>query len=260
MDADTPIVNDDSARASAGGALRETIDIARTVAVALAAAVLLRILVFQPFTIPSESMLPNLMVGDYLIVTKYDYGYSRHAIPFSPKLFKGRLFGRDPQRGDIVVFKDTKDTKTDYIKRLIGLPGDRIRVADGIVYLNGHALPQQMLPTVSLEQYSGITESREALPNGRRYVVKDMTSSGAGDNIAEMRVPVGHYFFMGDNRDNSADSRFMKEGGDGIGFVPAENLIGRARFILFSWEGAKLYNPVSWFSRARPERFFKGLH
>ena len=208
----------------ASAAADEFIEIVKTIVYALGIALVLRVLLFQPFTIPSGSMIPNLQVGDYIIVTKYSYGYSRHSIPFSPPIFHGRLFGRTPTRGDIIVFKDPKDNRTDYIKRLIGLPGDRIQVA------------------------------------GRKYITQDTYPNGPGDNTGVFLVPEGHYFFMGDNRDNSADSRFRADKIEqGVGFVDAENLVGRARIILFSWDGAKLYNPITWFTKIRLNRFFHSL-
>ncbi len=257
---DSLIVSEDPTRPGAGNALAEVVEIARTVVYALAIALVLRVFLFQPFTIPSGSMIPTLQLGDYIIVTKYSYGYSKHSIPFSPPIFKGRIFGRAPQRGDIVVFKDTKDNRTDYIKRLIGLPGDRIEVYDGVVYLNGRPIQQRVLPAATLNEFSGVTTIEETLPSGRRYTTQDINPNSAGDNAGKFVVPRGKYFFMGDNRDDSADSRFMSVGGEGIGYVPAENLVGRARIILFSWDHVKLYNPITWFTRARPERFFHVLH
>ena len=237
----------------------EFVEIVKTIAYALGIAFVLRVLLFQPFTIPSGSMIPNLEIGDYIIVTKYSYGYSRHSIPLSPPIFKGRLFPMKPKRGDIVVFKDTKDNRTDYIKRLVGLPGDRIQVADGVVYLNDHALPQTPIsPDPKADPFSTITQSYETNPSGRKYVIQDSWANGATDNTPVYLVPAGHYFFMGDNRDNSADSRVSTALG-GVSYVPAENLVGKAQVILFSWEGAKIWNPITWFTKARPSRFFHGL-
>ncbi len=261
MDADvTTNANEPSSLQPSSGssAADEFIEIVKTIAYALGIALVLRVLLFQPFTIPSGSMIPNLAVGDYIIVTKYSYGYSRHSIPFSPPIFKGRILARQPHRGDIVVFKDTKDNRTDYIKRLIGLPGDRIQVADGVVYLNNKALPQKVLPVENNSEYTGVTKMEETLPNGRHYITQDTWPNGQTDNTGVYLVPQGYYFFMGDNRDNSADSRVPQVEG-GVGFVPAENLVGRARIILFSWDGAKLYNPLTWFTKARLSRFFHSL-
>ncbi len=244
----------------ASAAADEFIEIVKTIVYALGIALVLRVLLFQPFTIPSGSMIPNLQVGDYIIVTKYSYGYSRHSIPFSPPIFHGRLFGRTPTRGDIIVFKDPKDNRTDYIKRLIGLPGDRIQVADGVVYLNDKAIPQKVLPPENSSDYTGVTRIEETMPSGRKYITQDTYPNGPGDNTGVFLVPEGHYFFMGDNRDNSADSRFRADKIEqGVGFVDAENLVGRARIILFSWDGAKLYNPITWFTKIRLNRFFHSL-
>jgi signal peptidase I len=247
------------------GAVGEIVEIVKTVIYALAIALVLRVLLFQPFTIPSASMEPTLLEGDYIIVSKFAYGYSRHSIPFSPPLFQGRLFERSPERGDIVVFKLPRDGRTDYIKRLIGLPGDRIQVRGGQVYINGAALPREQLPPSTVETgYDGYTFTREVerfletLPNGRQFTTYDFGPDGEVDNTGVYVVPEGHYFFMGDNRDNSLDSRVPSA--VGVGFVPAENLVGRADIILLSWDrDASLFKPWTWVADARPSRFFNLL-
>ena len=218
----------------------------------------LRVLIFQPFTIPSESMLPLLHKGDYIIVTKFDYGYSHHSIPFSPPLFEGRVFERQPKRGDVIVFKLPRDN-TDYIKRLIGLPGDRIEMREGVPAINGKPVKHETLLVTRTPGQFGVkvTQVRETLPEGKSFITFDRNTNELDDTDVYI-VPEGHYFFMGDNRDNSADSRLSRE--TGVGFVPAENLVGKARIILFSWdEGVSIFKPWTWFTKALPSRFFKSI-
>ena len=238
----------------------EGAEIVKTVFYALLIALVLRVLFFQPFTIPSASMEPNLYEGDYIVVSKWSYGYSRHSIPFSPPIFKGRLFGSDPKRGDIVVFKLPRDNKTDYIKRVIGLPGDRVQMIDNLLYINGAPVQDVVTSGDELTTMFGqqITQLRETLPGGRSFNIQDFGPGNDLDNTPVFEVPAGHFFMMGDNRDNSIDSRV--EQNQGVGLVPAENLVGKAQIILLSWEpGASLWNPVSWFSKIRPSRFFRVL-
>jgi signal peptidase I len=248
--------------AKGGGAANEMVEIFKTVAYALLIALALRVLLFQPFTIPSASMEPNLYQGDYIIVSKYSYGYSRHSIPFSPPLLSGRLFFHPPQRGDIIVFKLPRDNKTDYIKRLIGLPGDRIQVKQGLVYINDKPIVRTPEPSGTEDMGDGmlrpVLRFMETLPNGRRFLTNSYGPDGDVDNTGVYEVPQGEYFFMGDNRDNSLDSRFPSE--VGVGFVPAENLEGRAQMILLSWNAkASLFKPWTWVLDARPSRFFHVL-
>jgi len=245
------------------GAASEFVEIVKTVVYALLIALVLRIFLFQPFTIPSASMEPTLLEGDYIIVSKYSYGYSHHSIPFSPKLFEGRVFSRAPQRGDIIVFKLPRDGHTDYIKRLIGLPGDRIQVRGGVLYINGKALPRDPLTAQMVDTGYGFSREVErfieTMPNARRYVTYDFGPDGQVDNTPVYIVPEDHYFFMGDNRDNSLDSRVPPAEG-GVGFVPAENLVGRAQLILLSWDkDVSVFKPWTWVLDARPSRFFNVL-
>lgn len=234
----------------------------------------LRSFIIAPFSIPSESMLPRLLVGDYLLVAKWPYGYSRHSLPFSLPLIPGRVFESLPERGDVVVFKAPPGNKVDYIKRVIGLPGDRIQMRAGQLFLNGKAIPKNrtadMVVPVSpntrcfAPEFEQMTPSgtatcrypryRETLPNGRSYNVLDLADSVA-DTTDVYTVPAGHVFMMGDNRDNSLDSRFPAEEGGGIGFVPVNNLVGRATLSIFSTDGsANWFLPWTWFTAARWSR------
>ena len=244
------------------GALNEVVEIVKTVVYALLIALFLRVLFFQPFTIPSASMDPTLLEGDYIIVSKYSYGYSKNSIPFSPPLFKGRIMDRKPERGDIIVFKLPRDGHIDYIKRLVGLPGDRIQMQGGVLFINGKAIPRKPLPPVMVDSGYGFTRNveryEETLPNGKSYITYDFGPDGDVDNTGVFVVPEGSYFFMGDNRDNSLDSRVPAE--IGVGYVPAENLVGKARIIMLSWnKGASLFKPWTWVLDARPSRFFHTL-
>jgi signal peptidase I len=236
----------------------ELIEIGKTVAYALAIALVIRILLFQPFTIPSASMEPNLYQGDYIIVSKFAYGYSKHSIPFSPPLFSGRIFDREPKRGDIIVFKLPRDGKTDYIKRLVGLPGDTIQVRKGVVFVNGKPINRTPAGTgVDSTPYgpAQVQRFKETLADGRAYTVNSFSPDGDVENTDSYVVPDKHYFMMGDNRDNSLDSRYPEA--VGVGFVPEENLVGKADIILLSWnDKASLFKPWTWILDAQPSRWF----
>ena len=236
----------------------ETVEIIKTIVYALAIALVLRVLLFQPFTIPSASMEPNLYEGDYIVVSKWNYGYSRHSMPWSPPLFEGRIFGSQPDRGDVVVFKLPSDNRTDYIKRVIGLPGDRIQMIGGQLHINGQAVEDVPAGTLRIDGPFGPMDAAqidETLPEGRTFRIQDFGRGFDLDDTQVFEVPEGYYFMMGDNRDNSIDSRAD------VGLVPEENLVGKAQIVLFSWEpGASLWNPVSWFANLRPSRFFNGLN
>ncbi len=229
---------------------------------ALLIAVVVRTVLFQPFNIPSGSLIPTLLIGDYLFVSKYAYGYSKHSIPFSPPVFSGRIFGSEPKRGDVVVFKLPKDNSTDYIKRVIGLPGDRIQMINGILNINGKPVQRELVGQYDVKDDWGratlkVPMYKETLPEGtQHYIIESKGDRGFADNTDVFVVQPGHYFMMGDNRDNSQDSRFENE----VGQVPAENLVGRAEIIFFSIdEGASLLRFWEWPQRIRWDRMFERI-
>jgi len=244
-------------------AMNEVAEIIKTVVYALLIALFLRVIFFQPFTIPSASMEPNLYEGDYIIVSKFTYGYSRFSAPLGLPLFSGRVMEKPAHRGDIVVFKLPRDPKVDYIKRVIGVPGDRIQVKQGLLYLNGVQVPRTPLGTIQEDIGEGYVKTvmryRETLPGGKTYITNDFGTDEQLDNTDEYIVPEHHYFMMGDNRDNSEDSRVPPEAG-GVGYVPAENLVGKAQIILLSWsKGASILKPWTWVMNLQPSRFFNIL-
>jgi len=223
-------------------------ELAKTVIYAALIAIVIRTFLFQPFNIPSASMEGTLLVGDYLFVEKFSYGYSRYTFPFGGWPFGGALHGRfmarAPTRGDVIVFKYPQDNSTDFIKRLIGMPGDTIQMRDGTLYINGKAVPKvrvgDYVETVDGEVHH-VPQYRETLPNGKSYLTLDRDPEGALDNTDVFKVPSGHYFMMGDNRDNSDDSRAA------VGYVPAENLEGKAEIRFFSTDGsAKVWEVWKW--------------
>ena len=223
---------------------------------ALLLAMVIRTVAFQPFTIPSGSMMPTLLVGDYIFVNKFAYGYSRYSMPFSPDLFSGRILASEPKRGDVIVFRLPTDPDVDYINRLFGLPGDRIQMFNGVLHLNGQPVPKMAVGTFTsdyrLDPGSDVPVFRETLDNGKTYDTLDQSPVSRGDNTREFIVPEGHYFFMGDNRDNSLDSRFD------VGYVPAENLVGRASMIFFSLGNDTSFREIwKWPSNMRWDRLFK---
>lgn len=238
------------------GGLGETVSV---IVQALLLALVIRTLLFQPFSIPSGSMRPTLLEGDYLFVTKWAYGYSRYSMPFSPNLFSGRIWDSAPERGDVVVFKYPPNPSLDYIKRVVGLPGDRIQMREGQLFINGVAVPRVKVGQIDNPDITEVDRPvdvyRETLPNGVSYDTLDLTPNSIGDNTREFVVPAGHYFMMGDNRDNSTDSRFT------VGFVPEENLVGRANIIFFSIaDGASPLELWKWPGSLRPARLFTMVH
>jgi signal peptidase I len=233
----------------------------KTLFYALMIAIIIRSLFIQPFYIPSSSMEPNLLVGDRLFVTKYSYGYSKHSLPFSPPLFKGRLIFSSPARGDVVVFKTPSDNRTDYIKRLIGLPGDKIQFIDSNLYINNVEVLKSKIKQKDKifcgKQNINVVAFEELLSNGKKYntvYVKD--NSFQNSDIFE--VPEDHYFFLGDNRDCSKDSRFLTS----VGYVKKENLVGKAQFIFFSSDKSigSIFSFWKWNKSLRFERFFKKIN
>lgn len=256
-------------------------------------ALIIRTVIFQPFTIPSTSMVPTLKVGDFVIVSKIAYGYSRHSVVFSPSFGSDctagaerdcRFLGRSPKRGEVAVFKACVDKNSperprvcasipkenlrhvDYIKRVIGLPNDRIKVTGGVLYLNGEEVEREVLDTITYEEMETVRINgqvrqipatitvkriRETLPDGKSYITYDRGRADL-DDTREFIVPPGHYFMMGDNRDVSSDSRVS----DGLSYVSADRLVGRAKFVFLSFDGAKLLRPWTWFTTLRPGRLF----
>lgn len=234
------------------GGFAETV---RTVVYAVLIALTVRTFAFEPFNIPSGSMVPTLLVGDYLFVSKYSYGYSRYTLAFGLPLFDGRVLGGEPERGDVIVFREPSDTSVDYIKRLIGLPGDRVQVREGRLYINGALIQRERVGGLLDVTQTGRRETTryvETLPNGRSYVIEEINDGQPMDNTTEFLVPEGEYFFMGDSRDNSQDSRR-------IGFVPEENLVGRAEVIWFSLEDASFWQVWKWPTSLRWDRLFTGV-
>jgi len=260
-----------AAKSKAEGGILETV---KTIVYALLIAGVFRTLFFQPFWIPSESMKDTLLIGDFLFVNKMAYGYSRYSCPFAACPISGRILASEPDRGDVVVFRHPVNG-SDFIKRLIGLPGDTIQMKQGIVFINGAQVPQVadgVFTEVNEPQgpmrnrprcengpvgEGGICEKSraiETLPNGVSHAVLNIDTNGYGDNTDVFTVPEGQYFFMGDNRDNSQDSRYS-QAAQGVGFVPAEYLIGRADRIMFSSAGRSMLYFWTW----RSDRFFRAV-
>jgi signal peptidase I len=234
------------------GGIAETV---RVVVHALIIALVIRTFLFQPFNIPSGSMMHTLLIGDFLFVSKYTYGYSRFSFPWSPPIFSGRIpSGWTPERGDVVVFRLPREDSTDYIKRLIGLPGDKIQMIDGLLHINGQPIKRERLPDWTDEDNrQTVKRWREILPNGVAYETLDLQDRGMLDNTQVYTVPAGHYFMMGDNRDNSTDSRVLNQ----VGYVPFENIVGKAQIIFFSvGEGEAAWQFWRWPWSVRWSRLF----
>ncbi|MDX2222258.1 MAG: signal peptidase I [Rhodospirillaceae bacterium] len=231
----------------------------RTVVYAVGIALVIRTFLFEPFNIPSGSMIPTLLVGDYLFVSKYSYGYSKHSFPLSLGPFSGRIIDSTPERGDVIVFKLPRDNKTDYIKRLVGLPGDTVRMQDGRLFINGDLVPRERVDDfVHTDEYGSMLRQlryRETLPGGKVHYILEDGDTRMFDNTREFTVPPGHYFMMGDNRDHSVDSR------SDVGFVPFENLVGRAEFLFFSTDGtAAIWEIWRWPFATRFSRMFTAIN
>ena len=237
----------------------EWMEMFKTAFWAIAVALIIRTFLFEPFNIPSGSMKPNLMIGDYLFVSKYSYGYSRYSLPFGLPLLPGdhRVMGHEPQRGDVAVFKLPTNTRTDYIKRVIGLPGDKIQMRQGRLYINGERVNRESQDFI-IDQRADGSDVRmnvylETLPGGVTHYIYEEGDNGPLDNTREYEVPPKHYFMMGDNRDNSQDSRVTEL----VGFVPIENYVGRAERIFFSTNGkAQFWQFWKWPVTIRYTRMF----
>jgi len=233
----------------------------KTLFYALIIAIIIRSLFIQPFYIPSSSMEPSLLVGDRLFVTKYSYGYSKHSFPFSPPIFKGRIFSSEPKRGDVIVFKTPSDNRTDYIKRLIGLPGDRIQFIDANLYINNSEVIKSRISKKDII-YCGtkkidVYTFEELLPNKKKHVsvyLKEYSFQNSDIFV----VPDDSYFFLGDNRDCSKDSRFLTS----VGYVHKDNLVGKAQFIFFSSDKSigNIFSFWKWNKSLRIDRFFKRIY
>ena len=239
--------------------LAEALDILRTAAIALGLAIIFRIVAWQPYTIPSSSMEPGLVTGDYIVVSKFAYGWSRASLPFAPPLFEGRVLGAGPKRGEVVVFLSSVDPGKTLIKRVIGLPGDRVQVQGGVVSVNGVAIPRTDRGAALDRDDPDIHPNRfdERRPGGRTYATFDR-GEAPGDDTGVYVVPEGQYFMMGDNRDNSLDSRWPTAAG-GVGFVAAQDIVGRADMVLASWHpGAGLLKPWTWLD-LQWDRFFRPI-
>ncbi len=229
-----------------------------TVLWAVVIALSVRTVAYEPFNIPSGSMIPTLLVGDYLFVSKFSYGYSRHSLPFSLPIIPERVMFEEPERGDVAVFKLPTDGKTDYIKRIIGLPGDKIQVKNGRLHINGQQVERRQVEDLQyVNQYGNLirtTRFLETMPGGQQHYILEIADNLPVDNTPVYSVPEGHYFMMGDNRDSSRDSRFLND----VGFVPKENLIGRAEFLFFSINGSP-WKIWEWPSSLRFKRMFTGI-
>jgi signal peptidase I len=256
-----------AATKKASGGIAETI---KTIVYAVLIALVVRTVAYEPFNIPSGSMVPTLLVGDYLFVSKFSYGYSRYSLPFGLPLFSGRLpipgLSHPPERGDVVVFKLPTDTSVDYIKRLVGLPGDHIQMRHGELYINDQLVPRRPDPACRNEE-AGVPVALqegylESLPRGpgrapKRHCIIKIGNNGPLDNTPVYDVPKGDYFMMGDNRDNSQDSRVLSV----VGYVPAQNLVGKAQFIFFSTTGeARWWQVWLWPFAIRYGRLLHGIH
>lgn len=225
--------------------------------IAVFLALLIRSFLFEPYNIPSSSMVPTLLVGDYLFISKYPYGYSKHSFPYSPPIMpQNRLFGENPKRGDVVIFKEPTHNKTDYIKRVIGLPGDTIEMKNGRLYINDTLVERTFKGEEDWPTEHGLmhyTRYEETLPNGVKHDIYELSDNANYDNVGPFKVLPNHFFMMGDNRDNSLDSRYF-------GSVPFENLQGRAEFIFYSTNGTGYFFQFwKWPSMLRFKRFFTGI-
>ncbi len=230
----------------------------KSILIAIFIALIIRSFIFEPFNIPSGSMKPNLLVGDFIFVSKYSYGFSKHSLPLSLPLITGKIFSNTPERGDVVVFKTPENNRTDYIKRVIGLPGDKIKIKNGIIFINGSEILRKKLNDF-IDTDNNTSNKRVRMYNeyffNKEINILDITDNGLADNTQLFNVPENHFFVMGDNRDNSQDSRFTNT----VGFIPYENLVGKAQFIFFSLENARFLQIWKWPSSIRYERIFQKI-
>lgn len=244
---------------SGAGFLESLWEVARTVVYAVLIAAVVRTFAYEPFNIPSGSMIPTLLVGDHLFVSKYSYGYSRYSFPFSLPLFEGRIFQSMPERGDVAVFRRPGNEQEDYIKRIIGLPGDRIQVIGGVLNINGQPVKREKIADYVEYGSAGATvfaQYLETLPNGRRHKIIEYGDDNFYDNTEVFTVPEGHVFAMGDNRDDSRDSRDLQW----VGFIPVANLVGRAEFLFFSTDGtAEWWEFWNWPTATRFSRILSSV-
>lgn len=251
----------DHIKSSSGIDKEEMSEFAKTAIIAIILAVLIRTFLYEPFNIPSGSMLPTLLVGDYLFVSKPAYGYSRHSFPFGMADFEGRIAEEKPKRGDVVVFKLPSNPSIDYIKRIVGMPGDKVQVIRGRLYINGEQIEREPVGLVTSSDNPDLADQRlmeyiETLPDGVMHRIYEVSDNGDLDNTEEYEVPARHYFVMGDNRDNSQDSRVKSL----VGFVPFENIVGRADILFFSIDSsAKFFNPLTWPNTIRFYRIFSKI-
>ena len=236
-------------------------DTLKTIVYAVLIALIVRTVAFEPFNIPSGSMMPTLLVGDYLFVSKFSYGYSKHSLPFSLPILPDRVLFEEPERGDVAVFKLPSDNKTDYIKRVIGLPGDKIQMKNGRLFINNKMVKREKIGDYIQTDDGGKLRRTvryiETLPNGKTHeILEEWGDKGPLDNTGVYEVPAGHYFAMGDNRDNSQDSRVRPQ----VGFIPKENLVGRAEVLFFSTNGgARIWEIWKWPVAMRFKRFFQEI-
>ena len=230
----------------------------KSILLAIFIAILIRTFIVEPFNIPSGSMKPNLLIGDFIFVSKWSYGYSRHSLPFSIPLMPKKIFSKYPKRGDIVVFKTPADNRTDYIKRVIGLPGDKIRISNGSIIINDNLILRKKLKDFldidSKGNFKRIRQYKEYFKD-IEFNVLDITDQSQADNTQVYQVPENHFFVMGDNRDNSQDSRFLNM----VGYIPMENLVGKAQFIFFSLENARFFQIWKWYKAIRFSRIMNKI-
>lgn len=250
-------MSDATKKKTGKGELRETVVI---IIQALLIALVFRSFAFEPFSIPTASMQSNLMIGDYILASKYSYGYSRYSLPITELPVRGRIFGSTPERGDMAVFRPVPQNEN-YVKRVIGLPGDTIQMIEGILHINGEAVEREVIGrTDDMDSFGmslPVIEYRETLPNGRSYVIQEISDNGPLDNTSVYTVPAGHYFMMGDNRDRSQDSRVL----NAVGYVPFENFVGKAEWRFFSiQDNIPPWQIWRWPGNIRLDRMFTSVY